>query len=82
MRDIIVVHRRAPAKDIMADEKPGQDADSNGNQGNFGKSCQLGVKLKQRDRCRFRKRRLNKIVKRPVPTIDRDADLNLKIGCE
>jgi hypothetical protein len=79
MRHVIIVHRSAPAKNVMADEESGQDAHSYGNQGNFGKSCKLEVKLKQRDGFGFRKRRLDEVVKRPVPVVDRDADLNLEV---
>jgi hypothetical protein len=78
----MVVHRRPPAKDVVADKKLGQNADGHGNQCDFGETRKLGVELKQRDGCRFRERCLYKVVKRTVPAIDRDADLNLKIGCE
>ena len=82
MRRIIIVHRSAPAKDVMTDKESGQDPDSYGNEGNSGKSHKLEIKLKWRDRPGFRKRRLDEVVKGPVPVIDRYADLNLEVGRE
>jgi hypothetical protein len=82
MRRVVIVHRSTPAKDVMTDKESGQDSDSYGNEGDFGKSCKLKVKLKQCDRLGFRKRRLDEIVKWPVPVVDRDADLNLEVGSE
>jgi hypothetical protein len=82
MRGIIIVHRGTPAKDVMTDEKSGQDPDSYGNECNSGESRELEVKLKQCDWFSFRKRRLDEVVKGPVPVVDRYADLNLKVGRE
>ena len=82
MCHVIIVHGRAPAKDVMADKESGHDADRDGDEGNFGKRCKLEVELRQADGRGFRKRRLNEIVKRSVPVVDRDADLNLEIGSE
>jgi len=82
MGRVIIVHRSTPAKDVMADEESGQDSDSYGNEGDFGKSCKLKVELKQGDRPGFRKRRLDEIVKWSVPVVDRDANLNLEVGSE
>ena len=37
LRGVVVVHRRAPAENKMADEKTGDDIDENSQEGDFGK---------------------------------------------
>src|SRR6185369_8617194 len=80
MRNVIVVHRGTPAKDVVTDEEFGQHSETYRNQGNFGKTCKLETKLKQRDWSGLRKGCLDEVVKRAVPVVDRYAYLNLEVG--
>jgi hypothetical protein len=66
----------------VADEEPCHHADHDRDQGDAGEGRQFAVELLDRDRLRFRKRGLDEIVERPVPAVDGDADLDLKIRCE
>ena len=79
---VVIVHRRAPAEDVVADEEAGEHSDGHRDEGDAGKAQQLVVELGQRHRLRLGERGLDQVVEGAVPVIDRDADLHLEIGDE
>ena len=83
VRHVVVVHRRAPAEDVVADEEARQHADHDRDEGDAGEVEQPGVEFRRSSTGRdFAERRLDQVVERPVPVVDRDADLHLEIGGE
>ena len=57
---VVVVHRGAPAEDVVADEETRQHADGDGDQGDAGKGRKLAHRIAADvDWPRLRKRRLD-----------------------
>ena len=79
---VVIVHRGAPAEDVVADEKPGEHADEYRDHGNSGKGGKLAIELRQRDLPRRRQRLLDHVVERAIPGIDGNAHLHLEIRGE
>ena len=80
--EIVVVHRRPPAEDIMADKKPRHHKDSNRQKGNLSKSDKIGIEIGSRHRdfgIRV-ERVLHCIKERPPPVVDGNRNLNAEIG--
>ena len=66
----------------MADKKPRQHANNNGDHGNSGKGGKLAIELRQRHLPGRRERLLNHVIERAIPGIDGNAHLHLEIGGE
>lgn len=66
----------------MTNEESRQNTNADCDKRNPRKSRELIVELLQLDRRRFGECRLNQIIKRTVPAINRHADLNLEVGRE
>ncbi len=82
MAHVIIVHRRAPAEDIMADEEEVQHANGDGEESNACKIGQPPVEFRSRDRAGRRQPLLHHIVERAIPSIDCHTHLNVEIGGE
>jgi hypothetical protein len=67
---------------IAVDEEVAENADADADKCNAGKGPELREEVRIRHRAGLGKGGLNEIVERPVPRIDRHADLNLEIGDE
>ena len=44
---VVVVHRGAPAEDVVADEEPIEHADRDGDEGDSGDGCKLGSRIRR-----------------------------------
>ena len=79
---VVVVHRGAPAEDVVADEEERQHPDHHRDQRDAEEGPDRAVVLGEGDFARPAERHLDQVVERPVPVVDRDADLDLEVGGE
>src|SRR5690606_27156151 len=77
---VVVVHRRAPAEDVVADEEAREHAHRHRDEGDPGECDQLAVEIGNLDGRRLGQRCLDQVVERAVPVVDGDAYLDLEIG--
>ncbi|QTK80800.1 hypothetical protein AT6N2_C3330 [Agrobacterium tumefaciens] len=75
-----VVHRGAPAEDIMAGEEIRENRNGHAEKGDLGKDDLETVEIPDFNTRLFRKRVLQKVTERPAEIVDNDRNLNAEIG--
>ena len=75
---VVIIHRGAPAENIVADEKPREYAHKNRDHGNAGKGGKLTIELRECYLPWSCERLLNHIIERAIPGIDGNTHLDLK----
>ena len=76
--DVVVVHRRTPAEDVVADEEVVEDGHGDKHHRDAEKSDELREELLQRDAVRRRQGGLDHVVEAAEPFVDHYVELDLK----
>ncbi len=79
---IVLVHRRAPAEDVVADEEVVHHANNHRDDRDAEKDADFLIKLVDADLMRGGQRALDQVVERRIPGVDRHPDFHQKPGDE
>ncbi|EJK92168.1 hypothetical protein UUU_07740 [Klebsiella pneumoniae subsp. pneumoniae DSM 30104 = JCM 1662 = NBRC 14940] len=79
---IVLVHRRAPAEDVVADEEVVHHANNHRDDRDAEKDADFLIKLIDADLMRGGQRALDQVVERRIPGVDRHPDFHQKPGDE
>ncbi len=80
VRDEIIVHRRAPAEDVVADEEHVQNRDRDADQRQRQELDDAEVEIGRRDRAGRAEGALHHVVEDAAPIVQGDADLDVEMG--
>ena len=81
-RHVVVVHRGAPAEDVVADEEAREHRDGDGDEGDLGEREELAEVLLERHAVGLGEGLLDEVVEDAEPLVDHHVELDLEPGDE